>query len=202
MTGNQAHSFDELSPSEPAWKLQLRIRRSDDAEFEETEIFRTNLIDLPKDLSAVRLNSTGMADGIPFSVPFVSSAGKVQDDGDKLSVETTMQTELSTGSIFRGGNGGQVWFVESSRPLFQLQIQSTLEAEVNLLIAVKDQDGRRLSDKHPNSATYYQGNIPVKYIEFDPAPETKSVQLEVKVNRARTFEFFVSPRKDSTGANQ
>ena len=37
------------------------------------------------------------------------------------------------------------------------------------------------------------------FIQFEPTPETKEVELEFIVNSFRSFEFLVAPPKEVTG---
>ena len=64
-----------------------------------------------------------------------------------------------------------------------------------MIIVVKDQDGRKLTNDRSGSTTHHTGGISSRRIQFQPTPETTEVQLEVIVNHGRTFEFLVTPRK-------
>ena len=83
--------------------------------------------------------------------------------------------------------------VDSTQPHFQL-CHTSLDEETELIIVVKDQAGRKLPTKGGNS-TSYSGGPWLRTVQFEPLPETTEVQLEVIVNRGRTFEFLVAPRK-------
>lgn len=190
-TGGKAYRLSGLSPFEPAWKLHLRFWRNESAEFSPDEVWRTKLIKLPAALSAERLKLGGVAGGVELSTNYVTSAGEVHDDGTDLTV-----TPGSGGNSSSNGtrNGKPYTTVDSLLPFFQL-IHSTLDEETELIIVVKDQDGRKLTNDRSGSTTHHTGGIASRRIQFQPAPETTEVQLEVIVNRGRTFEFLVAPRK-------
>ena len=190
-TGGKAYRLSGLSPFEPAWKLHLRFWRNESAEFSPDEVWRTKLIKLPAALTAERLKLGGVAGGVELSTNYVTSAGEVHDDGTDLTV-----TPGSGGNSSSNGtrNGKPYTTVDSLLPFFQL-IHSTLDEETELIIVVKDQDGRKLTNDRSGSTTHHTGGNSSRRIQFQPAPETTEVQLEVIVNRGRTFEFLVAPRK-------
>ena len=190
-TGGKAYRLSGLSPFEPAWKLHLRFWRNESAEFSPDEVWRTKRIKLPAALTAERLKLGGVAGGVELSTNYVTSAGEVHDDGTDLTV-----TPGSGGNSSSNGtrNGKPYTTVDSLLPFFQL-IHSTLDEETELIIVVKDQDGRKLTNDRSGSTTHHTGGISSRRIQFQPTPETTEVQLEVIVNHGRTFEFLVTPRK-------
>ena len=190
-TGGKAYRLSGLSPFEPAWKLHLRFWRNESAEFSPDEVWRTKLIKLPAALTAERLKLGGVAGGVEISTQFVTSAGQVHDDGTDLTVTPGSGGNSSSNET---RNGKPYTTVDSLLPFFQLS-HSTLDEETELIIVVKDQDGRKLTNDRSGSTTHHTGGIASRRIQFQPAPETTEVQLEVIVNRGRTFEFLVAPRK-------
>ena len=190
-TGGMAYSLSGLSPFEPAWKLHLRFWRNESAEFSPDEVWRTKLIKLPAALSAERLKLGGVAGGVELSTNYVTSAGEVHDDGTDLTVTPGSGGNSSSNET---RNGKPYTTVDSPLPFFQLS-HSTLDEGTELIIVVKDQDGRKLTNDRSGSTTHHTGGISSRRIQFQPAPETTEVQLEVIVNRGRTFEFLVAPRK-------
>ncbi len=189
-TGSRAYDFSGLSPHEPAWKLHVRVRRNAAAEFSPDEVWQTKLIKLPAALTAERLKLGGVAGGLEFSTNYVTSAGEVHDDGTDLTV-----TPASGGNSSSSGNlnGKAYTTVDSPLPFFQLS-HSMLDEETELVIVVKDQAGRTLTNDRSNSVIYHTSGISSQRIQFQPAPDTIEVQLEVIVNRGRTFEFLVAPQ--------
>jgi|GEM_PF-5630453 len=190
-TGGKAYRLSGLSPFEPAWKLHLRFWRNESAEFSPDEVWRTKLIKLPAALTAERLKLGGVAGGVELSTNYVTSAGEVHDDGTDLTVTPGSGGNSSSNET---RNGKPYTTVDSLLPFFQLS-HSTLDEETELIIVVKDQDGRKLTNDRSGSTTHHTGGIASRRIQFQPAPETTEVQLEVIVNRGRTFEFLVAPRK-------
>ena len=194
-TGSRAYEFSGLSPHEPAWKLQVRVFRSAEAEFGADEVWRTKLINLPEALKAERIKLGGIAAGVEFSTAYVTSAGELRDDGTELTVAPTRigsNGGTSSGSGFENGKRFQT--VDSPLPHFQLS-HTPLDEETSLIIVVKDQAGRKLSNDHSGSSVSHTGGIWSRIVQFEPLPDTTEVQLEVIVNRGRTFEFLVAPRK-------
>ncbi|MCX7409850.1 MAG: hypothetical protein NTZ32_17375 [Planctomycetales bacterium] len=190
-TGGKAYRLSGLSPFEPAWKLHLRFWRNESAEFSPDEVWRTKLIKLPAALTAERLKLGGVAGGVEISTQYVTSAGEVHDDGTDLTVTPGSGGNSSSNET---RNGKPYTTVDSLLPFFQLS-HSTLDEETELIIVVKDQDGRKLTNDRSGSTTHHTGGIASRRIQFQPTPETTEVQLEVIVNRGRTFEFLVAPRK-------
>ncbi len=190
-TGGKAYRLSGLSPFEPAWKLHLRFWRNESAEFSPDEVWRTKLIKLPAALTAERLKLGGVAGGVELSTNYVTSAGEVHDDGTDLTVTPGSGGNSSSNET---RNGKPYTTVDSLLPFFQLS-HSTLDEETELIIVVKDQDGRKLTNDRSGSTTHHTGGISSRRIQFQPTPETTEVQLEVIVNRGRTFELLVAPRK-------
>ena len=190
-TGNRAYDFSGLSPFEPAWKLHVRVRRNAAAEFSPDEVWRTKLIKLPAALTVERLKLGGLAGGVEFSTNYVTSPGEVHDDGTDLTVTPGSGGNSSSSGTMKGK---AYTTVDSPLPFFQLS-HSMLDEETDLVIAVKDQAGRTLTNDRSGSVIYHTSGISSQRIQFQPAPDTTEVQLEVIVNRGRTFEFLVAPRK-------
>ncbi len=195
-TGNKAYQFSNLSPFEPAWKLHVRVFRSADAEFGADEVWRTKLIKLPEALQAERIKFGGIAAGVEFSTAYVTSAGELRDDGTELTVAPTRLGSnggTSSGSGFENGKRFQT--VDSPLPHFQFSHTPQHDEETSMIIVVKDQAGRKLSNDRSGSSVSHTGGIWSRIVQFEPLPDTTEVQLEVIVNRGRTFEFLVAPRK-------
>ena len=195
-TGNKAYQFSDLSPFESAWKLHVRVFRSAEAEFGADEVWRTKLVTLPEALQAERIKLGGIAAGVEFSTAYLTSAGELRDDGTELTVALTRLGSnggTSSGTGFENGKRFQT--VDSPLPHFQLS-HTPHDEETSLIIVVKDQAGRKLSNDHSGSSVSHQaGGIWSRIVQFEPLPDTTEVQLEVIVNRGRTFEFLVAPRK-------
>jgi hypothetical protein len=190
-TGGKGYSLSGLSPFEPAWKLHLRFWRNEAAEFSPDEVWRTKLIRLPAPLTAERLKLRGIAGGYELSTEYVTSAGQVRDDGTDLTVTPGSGGDSSSSET---NNGKASTTVDSRLPFFQFG-HSTLDEETELIIVVKDQDGRKLTNDRSGSIMHLSGGLSTRRVQFQPTPETTEIQLEVIVNRGRTFEFLVAPRK-------
>lgn len=197
-TGNTAYGFSGLSPFEPAWKLNIRFRRNPAAEFGDDEVWRTKLVAMPAALKAVRLNLKQIVAGVELSAPYVSAAGQVQDDGLTLTVAPTTVTSqggVSSGHGSGGATGRPYSFFEVGQPFYLLS-HSTLDDDTELIVTVRDQTGKAISPEHGgNSTTDGVNGQPTRLVRFEPTADTTDVQLEVIVNRGRTFEFLVTPPK-------
>ncbi len=199
-TGNTAYGFAGLSPFEPAWKLNIRFRRNPAAEFGDDEVWRTKLVAMPTALQAVRLNLNlkQIVAGVELFTACVSAAGHVEYDGLTLNVTPTTVTSqggVSSGHGSGGATGRPYSFFEVGQPFYLLS-HSTLDDDTELIVTVRDQTGKAISLEHGgNSTTYGVNGQPTRLIRFEPTADTTDVQLEVIVNRGRTFEFLVAPPK-------
>jgi hypothetical protein len=194
-TGGTAYSLDGLSPFEPAWKFHLRLHRGADAEFGEDEVWRTKLLKLPGPLSLERLSEKGQAGGVEFVPAYLTSAGKVCDDGTSLTVtplDDPSQSGRSSGTTFARG-GQSLNFTSSSQPSFFLR-HTQVDDETRLHISVTDQLGRKLSNEY-GGVINHSGGMSSRHVEFQPLPDTTDVQLNVLVSKCRTFVFLVQPGK-------
>lgn len=201
VTGCRAYGFDGLSPFEPAWKLHARIRRNNNAPFKDDEIWRTEWITMPEPLKAQRLLKKGTAGGLEFSIAYVASAGQLIDDGQDLTVTATNLPPnggTSSGQWYK--NGKAINRIDSPLAHFHLDFSSPDE-NTDLNITVKDQNGRNLSLNRGTSTRIQQG-ISTRLVQFQPTPDTKELQMEVIVNRGRTFEFIVAPPKPKLQRNK
>ena len=72
-------------------------------------------------------------------------------------------------------------------------IYSVVDEETDLILTIRDLNGTKLSLE--NGGTYGFNGTSMRIVQFEPKPESTEVQLEVIVNKGRTFEFFVTPPK-------
>ena len=81
--------------------------------------------------------------------------------------------------------------IASGLPFIHL-LHSTLDAETQLIITIRDQNGAKISVG--GGSQHSSNGQAMRIIQFEPKPDTKEIDLEVIVNRCRTFEFLVAPR--------
>ena len=192
-TGNKTYVFPGLSPFEPAWKLNVRLWRSSDAEFSAEEFWKTEFYPLPSPTKAEKLSLKKTVLGVEIDIPILAPAGKVSDDGTTLNVEQT--THTGAGISMEWGSGGAMGLfqrIHSGLPFIPVKY-STIDEETELILTIRDQNGTRLS--LDNGGTYGMNSSSMRIVQFAPKPESTEVQLEVIVNKGRTFEFLVTPPK-------
>ena len=192
-TGNRGHGLSGLSPFEPAWKLHVRVRRDASAEFGTDEVWRTKLLALPAALKAERLRLRQVVAGVELTATALCSAGYFEDDGHTLTVTPTAQTEGGARVGGVTGNGLTYTQLDSGLPFFSLS-HTTLDDDTELIPNVRDQTGRMISVEDRSGSSEING-VWTRLVQFEPTADTTDVQLEVIVNRGRTFEFLVAPHK-------
>src|SRR6185436_13058020 len=131
--------------------------------------------------------------GVELTATILSSAGSVQDDGSTLTVTPRPATDRGTGMGSGSNNGRAYMHLDSGLPFIRLN-HSTLDDGTDLIITVRDQTGRKITAKN-SSGTYGVNGTSMRLVQFEPTAETTDVELEVIVNRGRTFEFLVAPQK-------
>ena len=193
-TGNLTYVFPGLSPFEPVWKLNIRLWRSSDAEFSADEVLKTQFYPLPPPSRVEKLDLKKTLLGVEVEVPMLAPAGTVQDDGTTVSVEKPAHN-AATGISMEWGSGkgiGPFRRIHSGLPFIPM-IYSVVDEETDLILTIRDQNGTKLSLE--NGGTYGFNGTSMRIVQFEPKPESTEVQLEVIVNKGRTFEFFVTPPK-------
>ncbi len=193
-TGNLSYVFPGLSRFEPVWKLNIRLWRSSDAEFSADEAWKTRYYPLPSPSKVDKLDLKKILLGVEVEVPMLAPAGTVQDDGGTITVEKTTPNAATGISMEWGsGNGiGPFRRIHSGLPFIPV-IYSAVDEETELILTIRDQNGTKLS--LDNGGTYGMNGSNMRIVRFEPKPESTEVQLEVIVNKGRTFEFFVTPQK-------
>ena len=196
-TGNLSYNFKSLSPYEPAWKINVHLGRNVEAEFAPDEVWRTERFRLPSPLTAERVNKSRIVSGVEVTLNVLSSAGALQDDGRSVTVTETSEVQGPGTSISCSiGPAGAVTTIMSGLPFFHVLV-SQVDQGTNLIINVRDQTGAKISLQ--DNRTYSMNGQTMYFIQFEPTPETKEVELEFIVNSFRSFEFLVAPPKEVTG---
>jgi hypothetical protein len=196
-TGNVG--FNEiLSPFEPCWKLRVGVLRTDESEFAPHEIWTLDPVPVLTSPGFKALGLKKTVDGIPFEVPFVSTAGRVRIESGVTSFVDGSEKDSgsSTSSGTQTVNGKTVSYLEyqDDRSRFLVSLPQSVNTE--LIMVVKDQDGLVLSDRNQSSMSG-NGGVWTRSVRFTPQSDTETVQLSIIVNRSRDFEFFVKPPESS-----
>ncbi len=185
-----------LSPHEPAWKLLLTLHQRPEATFPPASTLVIDPCPLPEGLSLQTLDRTEVVDGIPLTIRYVAPAGAVHEDAGVVTVKPPQspgRTGMSTSAGMSWRNGRHVPHstIENGLPWIRVE-HPPLPREVRLLCDVRDQDGKLLNEKlHPSQSGI--NGVSFQAVSFQPRPETKTVQLTVRVSRPRKFEFVVEP---------
>jgi hypothetical protein len=196
-TGNTTYVFPGLSPYEPVWKLNVRLWRSSDAEFSADEVWKTQFYPLPSPSIVEKLDLKTTLSGVEVEVMMLAPAGSVYSDDTKITVEQ-MIPAIGSGVAMEWGSGqgiGPFRRIHSGRSFIPV-IYSAVDEETEIILTIRDQNGTKLSID--NGGTYGMNGTSMRIVQFEPKPESTEVQLEVIVNKGRTFEFFVTPPKPTT----
>jgi hypothetical protein len=89
-----------------------------------------------------------------------------------------------------GGAIGPFRRIRSGLPFIPVTY-STIDEETEIILTVRDQNRTKLS--LDNGGSYGMNGSNMRIVQFEPKPESTEVQLEVIVNKGRTFEFLVTP---------
>lgn len=199
--GNEGQSWDvQLSPKEPAWRVDVEAYRRDHAKFDASEIMT---------FEPVKLQGKGRFDLKQKSVANASTTADVQAVAGPGSVAYSLTAPNKHNTSYRGGhsvsvgegknrrsiecqinwrqrNGRATVEVESELPHVLLDVDSQVSNHRVTIRAVDDQ-GRPVKTHTRN----HYNNARFCFLELEP--DAREVQLEVIAHEPRRFEFFVKP---------
>ena len=186
-----------LSPYEPAWKLHLRLKRPREAKFPESAIWSLSSLPIPAGLTLTTVVQEQVVDGVGLRVRYVAPPAEIRDEGGQVTLKpprspghTGMST--SAGSTTNAaGRMVQYHTIETGMPWIRVD-HDPLPAGVDLVCDVRDEKGTPLNN-NLNSSHGGVNNRQFYAVHFAPGPETKAVQLQVRVSRPIDVEFTVKP---------
>lgn len=194
--GNSSTGFGGLlSPKEPAWKLRLRMFKTVQSRFEESEKQLVTQFAQPAAAAQTNFTDSIKLNGTQITLASVGGSGKTD-------YEITAPPSLSGGNSSRSASpsafgfdcqfafksiGGRRWLrVDAPFPhLVLLANELSSKQRFNVLIA--DEQGRSIpADGHWLSDGFW-------LYFFKPEADSRSFQLTAVVHQGFEFEFFVKP---------
>lgn len=180
-----------LSTNEQAWKLRLKLRRHLDSELQHYERCQFRDVFPPAPGHFTALNKTTKLLNVTTTVHLVSGTGEIfVTNGFNLPLTTKPGSGISV--IRNGTNTLMSW--RSKKP-FVLVDAENVQPDDTLYVYVVDEKGEKLNagDLSP-VYRMSDGSQFVRRIGFNPKPETKSVTVEILLNRPLVFDFLVDPK--------
>jgi len=183
-----------LSPHADAWKLQMRIRRMEIAEFAPEEQWQAPEIALPPSGKHQQVTAQGSVKGAGVTIRTIAGSGKVAYD-----LPGAGSSSGSSGSF--GIDGGRIQYdvdinrrntltqieVDAGAP--HLAIDAKLQAGQRLIVRAVDDQGRQVQTRVRD-----YGGIYIVFLAA--AADAKSVQPTFIVHREELVEFYVDPPED------
>lgn len=180
-----------LSTNEPAWKLRLTLRRHLEDDFQTHERWLIKDIPVPASGHSTAVDKTTNLIDVKATVHLVSTAGELSVTngvGTALSIKPGIGFSIST----NGTNRIMSW--ASNKPFVFVEVEN-LQPDDNVLVNIVDEKGLKLNPSNFSPINHrVDGRPSVHRIHFDLRPETKSLAVEVILNRALVFDFLVNPK--------
>ena len=181
-----------LSTNEPAWRIRLALRRYFENDFQPHERWMINDIPVPKSGHVPVVNLTTNILGVTATVHLVSAAGDSSVTNGAGSAVTTVKPGLGFSIQKNGTNTVASW--TSDKPFVVVEIQNREKTD-EVLVNIFDETGLKLNSKKSTAlAPRYDGGPSTHRIELDLWPESKSLAVEVILNRPLFFDFLVNPK--------
>jgi len=205
--GNQSRQGQiELSPHEPAWRIETTAYREETASFDESEIIRFDPIVLPQEKQVLKPNLVIVSPAGDATVRVIAGGGKVSyrltsgtgggsNGGMSGSHSSKLGLKAKNGreprhyryeSRHESRGGQQVYNVECELPHVLVEFPTRTGETRLTLRAVDDQD--RKVGVH-EQFTHPQGTLRM----LETQPGAISVQIEAIIQTPLKFEFFIKP---------
>jgi hypothetical protein len=97
----------------------------------------------------------------------------------------------TSGHSISSGSGGTIETWGSPTPFLMLEARN-VQPEDEIRVHIRDQKDREIKVQM-NGYENGGGGVRIYKPSFKPAPDTKSITVEIIVNRPLAFEFMVSP---------
>ena len=185
-TGNEGWL---LSPSEPAWKLRALVFRDGHDLLPNERLVVTNLA-LPESGKFIPIDREGECAGVKLKILVLASAGQFG-----LSNNTTRfmlpPSQGTSGHSMSSGSVGTIETWGSTNPSFLVEVRD-IQPDDQIQFDIRDQDGQPIKfeingyDGLPGGGRMYRP-------AFSAPASTKSVTLQVLMNRPLVFEFIMKP---------
>jgi hypothetical protein len=185
-TGNEGM---HLSPRESAWKARALVFRERPDSFSSEERFVITNLSVPAAGNFIKVDQSAERLGVKLTAIALVGPGRIDlTNGVGLGVSADISTSSSTYSF--GTNRVESW--GGPRHFLLLEAQN-VQPDDEILMRIVDEQGSEI--KLPDSGGYNGRNNGARMYKrnFTPPAETKSLSLEVIVNRPLAFEFMVNP---------
>jgi hypothetical protein len=186
-----------LSPYESAWKIHATAHRREDAEFTPQETWTISEVPLPPPDTMQPVDWRHEVDHVVVRGRYVSTSGFIgEPTGFRDSLESIRpdpSPELGNFGFRPRLDGVQI---SSSRPFVCFEVLTEI-SNVHARCRIHDQTGKVLNDGVPMRTSYVNGR-PIWVAAFDPEKDSKTLTIELNINRPREFEFLVQPPPPST----
>lgn len=184
-SGNEGQ---QLSPSEPAWKVRAIVHRQRNDDFLPSERWLLNGIAAPaKDTFTAIDQGTNLL-GVAVVAQVISSPGRFHiTNGVSRALDPSDTDGSGSASSWNANTRVESWGYK--KPFLLLQV-SGRQPEDELRINVFDEQGRKLNtDADPTDigTTFYR-------TRFEIPSDARTLALEVIVSRPLVFEFMVNPK--------
>ncbi len=177
-----------LARVEPAWKMCAQVFRERPQDFAESERMTVTNLSVPVTGEFVGVDQSAVCSGVNLTIHMIGGAGTLYITN---GVSRGMSTNLFAG---HGITSDGKTTIETWGSLLPFVLVEAKNAQSD------DDIWLRLRDKHGNEIKFHEsggydgtskgGRI---YKRTFNVPETKTVSLEVIVNRPLSFEFLVNP---------
>ncbi len=186
-TGNQGA---RLSPREPAWQARTLVFRERAEDFSAAERFVITNLAVPAAGNFVAVDQSAERLGVKFTALVLAGAGEFYvTNGMYRGMSSRVASSRSTWS--QGTNRVESW--ASPQP-FLLMEAKNVQPDDEIVGTLHDDQGREIKmsdsdgyDVLPNGGRLYKRSF------APPSDDTKSLTLELRVNRPLVFEFMVNP---------
>ncbi len=189
--GNTASTWNpRLSPDEPAWKLKIKLWPRGKVVPEPAHELKLDHLALAEAKTAITTRANRVIDGAAVELVAVGGTGKV--------VYTDLAAPGNANSSYAGNFGGENFHVEvrsdhgtatmtvdCKRPHLLARVTG-LDPDQRLAVRVVDEQGRALPTQQIEVSSQ-------TVVFFQPAADTKTVDVELIVERAKKVEFYVKP---------
>ncbi len=186
-TGNEG---PVLSRREPAWKLRTLVFRQHPEDLATNQLALTNIA-LPTAGNFVPVDQSNVCAGVGINVMVLAGPGSF---GLSNGVTRFMlpPSQGTGGHSTSSGYGGSVETWGDSNPFLLIEV-SNAQADDEIVFHVHDDQGREVKVQSTGGWDSQPGGIRMYKPDFTPSADTKSVSIQVVVNRPLPFEFFVNP---------
>jgi hypothetical protein len=190
-TGNHGNP---LSPTEPAWKLQIDVHRPNNNDFLPDEKLVLTHLAVQGPGQFLPLDARAEMNGVQLLVHGLAGPGAlVFTNGAHRTMEPPTSSNAGWRTTSTGSSTNQEESFGSRKAFFLIEATGTQEGD-DLRMILRDDAGTEIP--FDNSHGYNIRNGTQYHTkDFTPPPGVTNVSLEIIVSRPLKFEFLVDPRE-------